>query len=155
MAGGVVAGNAVREDQFFVFQQGPTPVSGRAIAGKNFHRLLILAYGDESLFWGRAVLKVNFDSGGREEMVDTFGPFDSGDAGACEVFVEADMEGFVELAEAVTVKVVDGEFGAGVFVDEGKGWGADVLGAAEGGGETLDEAGFAGAETAVEGDDGA
>ncbi len=95
---------------------------------------------------------MDFQVVGGEAVADAVGPFDEGEAGGVEVFLGAELEELVFVAEAVGVDVVDGK-AAGVFVhqDEG-GAGGLVGGDAEGGGDGLDEARFAGAERADEGD---
>lgn len=88
----------------------------------------------------------------RKQFGGALGPFDDGDAVGFEIFVEAEVVGFLRAAEAVEVDVMKRD-GSLIFANEGVGWTADGLGDTRGLGQPLREAGFTRAEVAVQCDD--
>lgn len=91
----------------------------------------------------------------RQERGDVLWPFDQAQGTAVEVVVEADVERFLQLLNAVEVKVIERFAGdRTVFVYNGEGRRTDgVFPNAEYLAEGRREGGFAGAHGGMEGDD--
>ena len=83
------------------------------------------------------------------------GPFHDDDAAGGEELIEADGLDVGGREEAVGVEVIDG-FGALIDVQEDIGWGRDEGGVIDGSafGDATGEVSFAGAQLAIEGDEG-
>ena len=83
-----------------------------------------------------------------------FGPLQETEVAAVEVVFVAHVIDFLDAADAVEVKVVDGgAMPVGVFIDEGEGGRGDDVVYAQFLAQCLDEGGLAGAHAAIECDD--
>ena len=89
-----------------------------------------------------------------EEGFDFLGPFGEAPAARPEIFLIADIIDFGDVLHAVEVEMINRfAIGIGVFVDNGEGGAADVLGDADLGTEFLDEGCFPHTHRAEEGEE--
>ena len=98
-------------------------------------------------------LDVHVHEGVGQQGGDVFRPFDEAQASAVEVFLRAEVEGFLHAVDAVAVEVVDGApVGGFVLVDDGEGGAVHRVLHAQYVADGADEGGFAGSHGAVEGE---
>ena len=89
-----------------------------------------------------------------QDVFYQFGPLQETEVAAVEVVFVAHVIDFLDAADAVEVKVVDGvAMPVGVFIDEGEGGRGDDVVYAQFLAQCLDEGGLAGAHAAIECDD--
>ena len=90
----------------------------------------------------------------REYLSDFFRPFDQAEAVSGKVFLNPNIQGFLQFIDAVEIKVIDWEaLCAAVLVDDGEGRAVNGIFHSEGLAQCFDEGGLAGSHLAVEGKD--
>ena len=97
-------------------------------------------------------LNAHAEGVGREEAFDVLRPFHEAEMSGVEIVVEADVEGFGRVLNAIEIKVVDRRAVRGpVFVNDGKGGGGNgILAHPQAGADGRNEGGLAGSHRGIE-----